>query len=335
MQRILLVMFSMFLTLSVSAKDKRGGREFWIDRYMSVCYPLKSVRITSNFGTRKDPFTGEKSAHSGLDLAARHESVMSMFDGVIEGTGSDGRSGMYVVIRHGLYTVSYCHLSKILVEKGMEVLAGDVVGVTGSTGRSTGPHLHITAKRDGKRVDPTMLLRYIASVRTEAIEALGGKPSLASIPFDEGCEDFIKHYSGIAMQHQKQYGIPASVTLSQMAYESGWGKSDLARNGRNYFGIKANRKWLADGKPYSVHDDDKKGEKFCNYSSVEESVEHHSRLLMSDRYKKCRNHKVDDYHGWLTSLKQAGYASAPDYVASCEKIIKRYKLYRYDAMAMA
>lgn len=335
-----------------SAAQGSEDRNFWVSRYMSVCYPLKEVSVTSSYGQRKDPFTGKRALHSGLDLKADNDAVMSMFDGTVEDIGSDSRSGMYVILRHGMYTVSYCHLSKVTVPKGVSVLAGDVVGISGSTGRSTGPHLHITAKRDGERVNPLLLLKYVSKVRTEAVKALGGTPAavpkaladadltrpatgVASAPLMkfEDCEDFFKSYARIAMEHQRKYGIPASVTLSQMAWESGYGNSDLARRGKNFFGIKASREWLAKGKPYSVHDDDRKNEKFCNYASVEESVDHHSRLLMSDRYRKCREHKPTDYHGWLVALKKGGYATAKDYVRNVEQIIKRYKLYLYDEAA--
>ena len=335
MKKFLSSILCALLFLPVAADGIQEGREYWVERYMSVSYPLKSVKVTSPYGSRKDPFTGERATHSGLDLKANNESVMAMFDGTIEDIGSDSRSGRYIILRHGSYTVSYCHLSKVLVPKGAEVYAGEVVGVTGNTGRSTGPHLHITCKRNGTRVDPSRLLGYIVSVRKEAVAALGGSASrVQAVAFEGGCEEFLHHYSGIAMEHQRQYGIPASVTLSQMAYESGWGKSELARSGNNYFGIKATHKWVAAGRPYSVHDDDRKGEKFCNYDTVEESVEHHSRLLMSDRYKKCRTFKSTDYHGWLSALKKAGYATARDYVPLCEKIIRRYKLYVYDQQAL-
>lgn len=334
----------------IAAAGDDKGRDFWVARYMSVCYPLKDVSVTSAYGQRKDPFTGKRAVHSGLDLKANNEPVMSMFDGTVEDIGSDSRSGKYVIIRHGLYTVSYCHLSKIITPKGSEVFAGDVVGISGSTGRATGPHLHITAKRDGERVNPLLLLRYVSKVRTEAVEALGGTPAAVpkaladngvrrsasgSAPLQkfEDCEDFFKSYASIAMEQQRRYGIPASVTLSQMAWESGWGNSDLARRGKNFFGIKASREWVARGKPYSVHDDDRRNEKFCNYANVEESIDHHSRLLMSDRYRKCRQYKPTDYHGWLVALKSGGYATSKSYVQSLEGLIKRYKLYLYDQLA--
>ena len=332
MKRLPLVLYCLLMSaVALAAGDDR--RDYWMARYLSVSYPLRKVVVSSGYGRRRDPFTHEVKTHSGLDLAAAYEDVFAMFDGVVERIGSDPRSGNYVIIRHGSYTVSYCHLSRRFVDEGESVYAGLPIAVSGSTGRSTAAHLHLTVRKDGEVVDPGILLSYIDAVRAECVEALGGSPSLAS-SFEGSCEEFLEHYSDIAMEHQRQYGIPASVTLSQMAHESRFGMSDLARKGNNFFGIKCSRQWLRDGKPYSCHDDDKKGEKFCNYATAEESVEHHSRLLMSERYRKCRSCKPTDYHGWLSALKKAGYATDKDYVALCERIIKRYRLYLYDEKAL-
>ena len=65
--------------------------------------------------------------------------------------------GNYVTLRHGNYHVSYCHLSSIIVRKGESVFPGIIVGVTGNTGRSTGSHLHLTCKKDGKSINPAIL----------------------------------------------------------------------------------------------------------------------------------------------------------------------------------
>lgn len=146
----------------------------WIDRYLSVCYPLRHIRINSPYGYRKDPFTGKKRFHGGLDLHARGDEVLAMMEGVVVKVGQDKTSGKYVTLQHGAYTVSYCHLSKILAVKGAGVRPRDVVGITGSTGRSTGEHLHITCKLDGKSVNPSVILDYIQSVRQECVEALAG-----------------------------------------------------------------------------------------------------------------------------------------------------------------
>jgi flagellum-specific peptidoglycan hydrolase FlgJ len=147
-------------------------------------------------------------------------------------------------------------------------------------------------------------------------------------------KEFLARYADAAMEQQRQYGIPASVTLAQMAFESDWGRSELARKGNNYFGIKCSQQWLAEGKPYSCHNDDLPNEKFCNYATVEESIDHHSRLLMSDRYKRCHAYSSTDYHNWLVALKQAGYATAKNYVQLCEQLIKCHKLYLYDRLAV-
>ncbi len=141
---------------------------------MSVCYPLRHIRINSPYGYRKDPFTGKKRFHGGLDLHARGDEVLAMMEGVVVKVGQDKASGKYVTLQHGAYTVSYCHLSKILAVKGAAVRPRDVVGITGSTGRSTGEHLHITCKLDGKSVNPSVILDYIQSVRQECVEALAG-----------------------------------------------------------------------------------------------------------------------------------------------------------------
>ena len=146
-------------TDSVDSKQKQ-----WISGYPSITYPLKSIKVTSPYGYRRDPFTGKLSWHNGLDLRAKNEPAYAMMDGIVEKVGYDNRSGNYVTLRHGNYHVSYCHLSSIIVRKGEYVYPGIIVGVTGNTGRSTGSHLHITCKKDGKSFNPTILLKIIESI---------------------------------------------------------------------------------------------------------------------------------------------------------------------------
>ena len=110
--------------------------------------------------------------HNGIDLHARGDEVLAMMEGVVVKVGQDKTSGKYVTLRHGNYTVSYCHLSKVLVGKGATVRPRDVVGVSGSTGRSTGEHLHITCKLNGKSIDPLLVLDYIKSIQEECVAAL-------------------------------------------------------------------------------------------------------------------------------------------------------------------
>lgn len=139
-------------TESVDGKQKQ-----WTSSYPSITYPLKSINVTSPYGYRRDPFTGKLSWHNGLDLRAKNEPAYAMMDGIVEKVGYDNRSGNYVTLRHGNYHVSYCHLSSIIVRKGERVFPGIIVGVTGNTGRSTGSHLHLTCKKDGKSFNPAIL----------------------------------------------------------------------------------------------------------------------------------------------------------------------------------
>ena len=146
-------------TDSVDNKQKQ-----WISSYPSITYPLKSIKVTSPYGYRRDPFTGKLSWHNGLDLRAKNEPAYAMMDGIVEKIGYDNRSGNYVTLRHGNFYISYCHLSSIIVRKGEYVYPGIIVGVTGDTGRSTGSHLHLTCKKDGKSINPTILLKIIESI---------------------------------------------------------------------------------------------------------------------------------------------------------------------------
>lgn len=143
-------------TESVDGKQKQ-----WTSSYPSITYPLKSINVTSPYGYRRDPFTGKLSWHNGLDLRAKNEPTYAMMDGIVEKVGYDNRSGNYVTLRHGNYHVSYCHLSSIMVRKGEYVYPGIIVGVTGNTGRSTGSHLHLTCKKDGKSINPMNLILSI------------------------------------------------------------------------------------------------------------------------------------------------------------------------------
>ena len=129
--------------------------------HVYMTYPLRTIKITSPFGYRTDPFTGKRTMHNGIDLAAHNALVYSMLDGTVEKVGYDSRSGNFVTISHGDFRISYCHLSRILASQGQSVLAGFPIGITGSTGRSTGEHLHITVKYKGKVFNPMSLLKLM------------------------------------------------------------------------------------------------------------------------------------------------------------------------------
>ena len=107
--------------------------------------PLKKIHITSGAGWRKHPVTGQMLFHSGIDLRADHEPVYVVMDGIVEAIGDDDRSGIWVKLLHAdRIRSSYAHLSRLYVTKGDKLNAGDVLGISGNTGRSTGPHLHFS-----------------------------------------------------------------------------------------------------------------------------------------------------------------------------------------------
>ena len=124
--------------------------------------PLKGkLHITSRFGQRRNPF-GKKSSefHNGIDLSAKARTpIYAMLPGEVAHIGYDSRSGNYIKLRHGNFTVSYCHLiRKPNLPIGSKVFPGQPVAHVGSTGRSTGAHLHITIKRKNLAINPIVLL---------------------------------------------------------------------------------------------------------------------------------------------------------------------------------
>lgn len=140
-------------------------------------------------------------------------------------------------------------------------------------------------------------------------------------------EKYIKTYSALAIEQQKKYKIPASITLAQGLLESGAGQSDLARRSNNHFGIKCHSDWRG-GRVY--HDDDLRGECFRKYKRVEDSYEDHSKFLKRSRYDWLFQLKITDYKGWARGLQKCGYATDRAYANKLIKVIEDYELYRYD-----
>lgn len=126
-----------------------------------ISFPLQNIYITSPYGYRNDPFTAKRKFHNGIDLRANYEPCYAILDGIVERIGNDKRSGNFITLRHGNYTISYCHLSHILVPQGSPVQAGNPIAITGSSGRSTAPHLHLSIKYKRKSIDAKVLLDYI------------------------------------------------------------------------------------------------------------------------------------------------------------------------------
>lgn len=121
--------------------------------------------ISSGYGQRLDPLTGELDFHAGVDLAApRGTPVRAAAAGAVVFSGDKGTAGNLVELRHRDGTrTSYAHLENVRVRAGEAVTAGQVLGAVGSTGRTTGPHLHFAVERAGEAVDPAPLLEKRSS----------------------------------------------------------------------------------------------------------------------------------------------------------------------------
>lgn len=123
--------------------------------------PVEKMRVTSNFGTRNDPFTGEPKRHRGIDFAGKiGTELMAVAPGRVVSAGERVGYGTTVEIDHGLgFTTLYAHLSQTLVTRGDWVRPGTVIGLAGSTGRSTGPHLHYEIRYKGVPFDPAKFVK--------------------------------------------------------------------------------------------------------------------------------------------------------------------------------
>ena len=123
--------------------------------------PVASTRITSNYGTRKDPFDGKPKKHKGIDFAGKiGTELLAVAPGRVVSAGERIGYGTTVEIDHGLgFSTLYAHLSQITVSRGDWVRPGTVVGLGGSTGRSTGPHLHYEIRYKGAPFDPTKFVQ--------------------------------------------------------------------------------------------------------------------------------------------------------------------------------
>lgn len=140
-------------------------------------------------------------------------------------------------------------------------------------------------------------------------------------------ETFIKTYAPLAKEQMRLYGIPASVTLAQMALESGWGSGRAIREGNNAFCVKGS----FNGQ-YILISDDKPNERFKKYDSLSQSFTDHSRVLLLDRYKNAQHLTPDDYRGWCRVLQSGGYATDPKYAEKLIAMIedKDYNFARFD-----
>lgn len=123
---------------------------------------LKRLYVTSDFGARYNPVLQKEAFHTGIDLRACYDTILSIAGGIIIKEGYNLRSGNFMIVDHGNGVESiYCHLNNFLLNKGDGVLAGSRIAISGATGAVTGPHLHFALKVNEKFADPIPLLKII------------------------------------------------------------------------------------------------------------------------------------------------------------------------------
>lgn len=167
--------------------------------------------------------------------------------------------------------------------------------------------------------------RRPASSRTMSSHTTGTRLTSST---SHSYNSYIDRYSAVALESQRKFKIPASITLAQGLLESGAGNSTLARNANNHFGIKCHRSWTG-GRAY--HTDDAPNECFRSYNSVRESYEDHGYFLSTQkRYSELFDLDPTDYKGWAKGLQRAGYATDKGYANKLIKIIEDYRLYLVD-----
>jgi LysM repeat protein len=175
--------------------------------------------------------------------------------------------------------------------------------------------------RQTRNISAILLLMLLYSCRASRAPVQSGVSEASA-------ESYINTYKDLAISEMKRTGIPASITLAQGIIESDLGRSPLARDANNHFGIKCHDDWTG---PTARHNDNRRNECFRKYGSAGDSFRDHSDFLLSEpRYKSLFALGSTDYKAWAYGLKRAGYATDPDYANMLIRKINEYNLYNYD-----
>ena len=135
--------------------------------FSKIVMPIKNkITVTSPYGTRTHPIFGTKKMHNGIDLKANYENVYAVMDGIITSVGWDSKGGgNYIKVKHfNRFETSYLHLSELYYRTGERVKAGFIIGKSGNSGNSTGPHLHFSVKEFGQSINPSHFLNDLIKV---------------------------------------------------------------------------------------------------------------------------------------------------------------------------
>ena len=273
-----------------------------LEKRLTICMPLDYLTITSSYGYRHDPFIKCRRFHDGIDLRCGNGLVYSMLPGRVTAVhhGNTGY-GNYVVLDHGNLRCLYGHLGEIYAKEGTMVQAGTVVGVVGSSGRSTGPHLHLQLQRLSTgnvwtSVDPLPFIHALnQQVKSfnERLAEIAGKDSPIYNNVDTGAKELtIENLYAALKKHGIKY---PKIVLAQAILETGRFRSRVCNEYNNLFGLRHSKGYYS-------------------FDHWEESV---------IAYKNKVQYKHRDGEGYYSFLKRIGYASAPDYIYKVREIAER------------
>ena len=256
---------------------------------LNVCLPLDFLKVNSKYGYRQDPIMKCARFHDGIDLKCSYDYVYSMLPATVKEVRHGNKGyGNYVILDHGIMECLYGHLSAIVVEEGEILPAGSVVAISGNTGKSTGPHLHIRLRKNGKSVDPkpfiSFLNDYIIRLQDKIAYVRDGiKPQQ-----ELNIQNLVTEMDRCGITNQR-------YVVAQALLETGYFTSRVCLECNNLFGLRR----PSDGSYYE-------------FDRWEESVKAYKDYV---QYK----YKGGDY---LLFLKRIGYAEDPDYIVKVHQIAK-------------
>ena len=256
---------------------------------LNVCLPLDFLKVNSKYGYRQDPVLKCTKFHDGIDLKCSYDYVYSMLPATVKEVSHGNKGyGNYVILDYGIMECLYGHLSAIVVEEGEIIPAGSVVAISGNTGKSTGPHLHIRLRKNGKSVDPKPFISFL----NDYIIRLQDKIAYV--------RDGIKPQQELNIQNLVMEMDRCGITnqryvVAQALLETGYFTSRVCLECNNLFGLRR----PSDGSYYE-------------FDRWEESVKAYKDYV---QFK----YKGGDY---LLFLKRIGYAEDPDYIVKVHQIAK-------------
>jgi murein DD-endopeptidase MepM/ murein hydrolase activator NlpD len=130
-------------------------------------FPLDKMVITSKYGYRIHPITGENKQHNGIDLEGKGDLIKASIESEVIEKGYNSERGNYLILKSGIIEFRYFHLERIVVKKNDKLSPGDIIGVNGKTGLATGDHLHFETLVKGKYVNPTSLLIKLNKIKNQ------------------------------------------------------------------------------------------------------------------------------------------------------------------------